>query len=361
LNVIEAGKYGGYNRTQYSDYELYKRMKTNKDYDRGVVLPDIELCSLLERARFGISRLRELELAQFDLTIEQSSILYAIRHMGKALTVKELEDMTMRQHHSISTLMNRMIKAGWVCKEDGQTGKKFRIVMTPEGEKLLDKLTIVSLELTFSRLTTQERRHFTEYLTKLLTRARDLLGISYKPPFIRYLDRVGSAKISHKQSNDIAALSDVDLWWLLDRTRFAVFRLLELEMAQFGMTVEQSSIMYIIRNRGGSVTTKELEDVTMRQHHSISTLINRMMTAGIITKEKGKSVTNNKIVMTKTGKDLFRRMTTNSVEMTFSSLESTEKGRLTVIMAKLLSRSRDLLGISYKPPFLRYLDDGVVE
>jgi DNA-binding MarR family transcriptional regulator len=333
----------------------------NKDFKRGIILPSIELCSLLERARFGISRLRELELAQFDLTIEQSSILYSLSNRGSALTVKEMEDMTMRQHHSISTLINRMIKAGWVAKEEGQVGKKFKIVMTPDGKKLIGKLPCASLELTFSRLGVQERRNFTNALSKLLMRSRDLLGISYKPPFIQYLVDTSNSKTAKESKKTAESLPDLELWSLLDRTRFAIFRLLELEMAQFNMTVEQSSILYQIRNRGGAVTAKELEDVTMRQHHSISTLVNRMIKGGIITKEKGTASAKTKIIMTREGRDLFRRLTTNSIEMTFSVLNSAETERLTETLAKLLSRSRDLLGISYKPPFLRYLDNGVVD
>ncbi len=45
------------------------------------VLPVSELWSLLDRAEFAIGRLRELELAQFNLTKEKAAILHILRKM----------------------------------------------------------------------------------------------------------------------------------------------------------------------------------------------------------------------------------------------------------------------------------------
>ena len=89
-----------------------------------------------------------------------------------------------------------------------------------------------------------------------------------------------------EQYTDINNMTDTDLWCLLVRTWYAISRLRELELAQFGLTIEQSSILKIIYVRGGRSTAKELEYLTMRRQHSISTLINRMHKRGLIDKKK---------------------------------------------------------------------------
>jgi hypothetical protein len=76
-----------------------------------------------------------------------------------------------------------------------------------------------------------------------------------------------------------------EVWVSIDRTRFAIARLRELELAHFNLTIEQASFLHILRNHGSPMTIEVLQDTTLRQPHSISTLINRMNTAGLLKKK----------------------------------------------------------------------------
>jgi DNA-binding MarR family transcriptional regulator len=98
-----------------------------------------------------------------------------------------VEIVTMRRQHSISCLINGMFDSGLVEKTKSSGQKRFLIAVTPAGQKLFKKMTIKSLEDSFSILSTRQRQEFTHCLEKLLERARYLLGISYTPPFMQYL------------------------------------------------------------------------------------------------------------------------------------------------------------------------------
>jgi DNA-binding MarR family transcriptional regulator len=143
--------------------------------------------SLLERTRFAISRLRELELARFGLTIEQASVLHILNTYSGACTLKDIEHVTMRRQHSISCLINGMVNYGLVEKTRNSGEKRFLITLTPAGQKMFKKMTIKSLEDSFSILSDRQRQEFAHCLEVLLERARYLLGISYTPPFMQYL------------------------------------------------------------------------------------------------------------------------------------------------------------------------------
>ena len=66
-------------------------------------------------------------------------------------------------------------------------------------------------------------------------------------------------------------ITEYATWMLLNRTRNSIYRLRELEVAQFGLTVEQSAILQILARRGGSFTAKTIEEITLRQPHSLWT------------------------------------------------------------------------------------------
>jgi DNA-binding MarR family transcriptional regulator len=145
------------------------------------------LWSLLSRTRFAIARMRELELLQFNLTIEQASVLHILQNNGHPMTIEELEDITMRQPHSISTLVNRMVKAGLLSKEKSPDGKKLLISPTLEARDVFLRVTSVSLEMTFSALEPEDRQRLEVRLSRLLKKARQLLGVSSHPLFMQYV------------------------------------------------------------------------------------------------------------------------------------------------------------------------------
>ncbi len=74
---------------------------------------------------------------------------------------------------------------GLITREKGGIGKRYSIKMTREGQSLSRKATIASLEMVFSDFKDSEKQQLALLLATLLDTARDLLGVSYRPPFLR--------------------------------------------------------------------------------------------------------------------------------------------------------------------------------
>ncbi len=112
-------------------------------------LTDLQICGKLCCAGFAIYKLREMELANFGLTVEQSSILHIIFEHGGAMTIKEIIDETMRQPNSVYILLNKMVKMGLIHNSRGSKSRSTLISITEHGKSLLEKITNISLEEIF--------------------------------------------------------------------------------------------------------------------------------------------------------------------------------------------------------------------
>ncbi len=143
--------------------------------------------------------------------------------------------------------------------------------------------------------------------------------------------------------------NDFKLWRLLDHTRFMIARSREMELARFGITPEQSHVLYILSTSGGSTTINEIVEITQRQHHSISTLINRMTKQGLVSKRKDPHDNRKyEVVITKKGQELYRRITQDSIKNTFSCLPDEAKAQLRKHLKCLLIRAYEVLGKDIK-------------
>lgn len=142
------------------------------------------LWKLLDHTKFMIGRLREMELARFGLTPEQVHVLDILFQSGGTSTINEIVELTMRQHHSISTLINRMTRQGLVNKTKNTEDKRiFKVIITEKGQTLLKKVSRDSIMDTFTSLTEEEKIELDAHLHKLLIKAYNLLEKEYKPSF----------------------------------------------------------------------------------------------------------------------------------------------------------------------------------
>ena len=157
-----------------------------------------------------------------------------------------------------------------------------------------------------------------------------------------------AAKINAKLDSN-----NFELWVMLDSAHFAISRSRFLEIAQYGLTPEKAQILHIVQSNGGSLPQSKISDFTMRQHHSVSSLINRMIKEGILKKVKYPGDRTFTVLTTKKGQDRYNKLTRDSIDMIFSSLSAVERQKLTSLLRQLLDRSRDLLGLDYGPPFLK--------
>ncbi len=317
-------------------------------------LTDVQICGKLYCAGFAIYKLREMELTNFGLTVEQSSILHIVVDHGGVTTIKEIIDETMRQPNSVYILLNKMVKMGLIRNNRGSKSGSTSISITEHGKNLLEKITSISLEEIFSVLREKDKIALMDLLSRLLTRSRYLLGIGYMAPIAKLLNSEVPEKTKPKYDRQPSV---VTLWSILNNTKFAISRLRELELAKFGLTLEQSSILRIIVDHRGTVSIKEIIDETMHEPNSVYILLNRIKKMGLICNAEQKEIGSTLISLTEDGESMLKKITNITFEVTISRLKAAEKAKFAEMLYKIIDKSGELLGIHFTPPIMQYLEE----
>lgn len=334
-------------------FNIILTIMVNSNYQINA-LTDVQICGKLYCAGFAINKLREMELANFGLTAEQASILHIVFEHGGATTIKEIIYETMRQPNSVYILLNKMAKMGLIHNRRGSKSRSTLISITEHGKSLLEKITHISLEEIFSVIREKDKITLMDLLNRLLTRSRYLLGVGYVAPIAKLLNSDVPEKLKPKNDRRPSVST---LWSTLTNTKFAISRLRELELAKFGLTMEQSSILHIIVDHGGTVTIKEIIDETMHQPNSVYILLNRIKKMGLIRKTGQKESRSNLISLTEDGKNLLKKLTNITFKETISRLKAAEKAKLVDMLYKIIDKSGELLGINFMPPIMQYLEE----
>jgi DNA-binding MarR family transcriptional regulator len=163
---------------------MNKTDKVVKEKKKSPSNTDFDLWVLLDQTRFALCRARELELAHFGLTLTHAYVFFCLQTRGGSATINDIVKFTMKQHHSVSTLIERMAKKGMVKKVKHPKNSKLEIIITPKGQQLYEKVTRTSVEMIFTTLSPEDKQRFAGYLKQVRSRARELLGMDYKPPFL---------------------------------------------------------------------------------------------------------------------------------------------------------------------------------
>lgn len=131
-----------------------------------------------------VSRARELEIAQYGITLEQAGVLHTIHEKGGSTTNAEIANRMIRQYNSVTTLVNRMMKLGLVNIEKSPVDKKFKISMTTKGQDIYERITTNSIRMAFSDLSLDDKKNLSSYLQHVVDKSRDLIGMDKKLPFL---------------------------------------------------------------------------------------------------------------------------------------------------------------------------------
>jgi DNA-binding MarR family transcriptional regulator len=147
-------------------------------------ITDPELAVLLERARSLYARMRELELAEYNLTPEQAAVLHAIESKGGSATSEEIANVIIRQYHSVVAIVNRMVKIGYLSREKTQNRRSYLICLTEKGKNAYNNIPRNAVKMLFSNLTPTEKRDLALNLQKVISKGRESLALDYRLPFL---------------------------------------------------------------------------------------------------------------------------------------------------------------------------------
>jgi DNA-binding MarR family transcriptional regulator len=166
-----------------------------------------------------------------------------------------------------------------------------------------------------------------------------------------------SKRLSNKENNldeaDSEYFNDFNyqLWVVFDQAGDVVSKAREMELNQCGLTKAQAVILHRFLNSKKGFTLAEITKWSAKESSSVLNLINRMQKNGLVEKTKINKKTT--IHITQRGRDLFINATRDSIDMIFSGLAEDEKQQLLTSVEKIRNKARQLLGIDFKPAFLK--------
>jgi MarR family multiple antibiotic resistance transcriptional regulator len=123
---------------------------------------------------------REKELLRHGLSPEQAQVLFVAQALGNRCTPAEMARILVRQPHTVSAIINRMVKKGFIKKVKDMERKNWvRVVVTKKGERAAEIARKRDpIPRILGVLNQQERQVFHDYLERILTKASDELGLN---------------------------------------------------------------------------------------------------------------------------------------------------------------------------------------
>ena len=128
---------------------------------------------------------RERELLTYKITPEQAEVLLAVQALGNKATPAAISRSTLREPHTISGLIDRMVGKGLLTKnKDLDRRNLVRIELTEKGLKAYDHSTARrAIFDAMGELDPKERRSLCCMLERLQAKALKVLGVEERPAF----------------------------------------------------------------------------------------------------------------------------------------------------------------------------------
>ena len=139
----------------------------------------------ISRVKDAMLVLRVKELRSYNVTARQSSILLCLEALGDNTTPAELSRWAFRKPHSISNLLKRMEREGFVRRlKDLDKKNMIRIEVTEKGRKAISLSKRMEAPRRVMRsLSKEEHRQLKIILDKLWHNSLEELGIKQRPMF----------------------------------------------------------------------------------------------------------------------------------------------------------------------------------
>jgi DNA-binding MarR family transcriptional regulator len=123
--------------------------------------------------------------AGLGITQAQFRILLAVWTEGRAegIAPSVLAQHLLIERGTVSILTNRMVELGWLARKPGENRRTYRLTLTPTGQKLLEKVIPLAVELadeTLSGISSTQLNQLRISLEAIESRLRGL--IPYENP-----------------------------------------------------------------------------------------------------------------------------------------------------------------------------------
>ena len=143
-----------------------------------------------------------------------------------------------------------------------------------------------------------------------------------------------------------------NLFVLFDQTRDTLIHAVKLELEQSKTNFAQCRILYVLTQKKNGMTQGDLAKWLLRNLNSVSTLINKMEREGLVKKTKNKEDGKVYVTLTQQGSEVWDEVGERAILLTFAVLSKEERKQLKVLLKRLWTEARNILGLDFKPPFL---------
>lgn len=140
---------------------------------------------LLEQTYHTLFQAREQELRSIGISTIKAAVLSVIKTIDGPATPTEISRWIRREPHSVSELLNRMVKKGLIKKiKDMKKKNQVRIDMTEQGEDIYQKLRdLKSFRDIISCLSSDEQENLWEYLRAVRNEAVKYMELKKQLPY----------------------------------------------------------------------------------------------------------------------------------------------------------------------------------
>jgi len=146
---------------------------------------------------------------------------------------------------------------------------------------------------------------------------------------------------------------DFKLWGLLGQTADVMLRARQKELYRYGVSAIEAGTLWVIQVIGEKATPAQITRWLLREPHTVTELLNRMVKKGLVTKTKDLERRNLiRVSITEKGRQAYEQSTKRkSIHKMISSLSEEERQRLMASLKKLRNRALKELRVEHKPLF----------
>ena len=147
---------------------------------------------------------------------------------------------------------------------------------------------------------------------------------------------------------------DFELWTLIHQARDSIARARENELRRSDISMIKAAVLFFVKNLEGPVTPAQISRVLFREPHTISGLLDRMESQGLVRRVHDLQRKNLvRIEMTEKGEEFYHlsRQKRVTISKIMSCLGQEERDNLTSSLTKLRNSALKELGVKYQLPF----------
>jgi DNA-binding MarR family transcriptional regulator len=156
-----------------------------------------------------------------------------------------------------------------------------------------------------------------------------------------------------RMSESVELTENQNAWLRLEAMMAVLERARSLELAKVGLNIPQTEVLYCLKASKDPMTPMKLARMMHKQPHTISAMVHRMETQGLLTTKRDMKRKNwVRVSLTKKGEEALKRWATATVVPdALSCLSKKEAEALYTITKKLHNRGLELLRQMQPDPY----------